>query len=293
MAETIRFVVTSEYDGVKAGRFLRTVCKLSARTLSLLKRTEGSLTVDGKLLRTIDILKEGDVIEFKLPDENNTIEPIKGELDILFEDEYLLIVNKPSGMPVHPVKDHQRDTLANIVAFRYSNFGSEFVFRAVNRLDRDTTGIVIIAKDKHTASVMQNVDVQKSYLAVCEGDVPLNGTIDKPINLSSDSKIVRTVADDGQVAVTHYRKIASVNNASLVELSLETGRTHQIRCHMSYLGFPLFGDDLYGGSLDYINRQALHCSEVSFIHPFTNEKIYVTCDLPSDMKKLINDLSIQ
>ena len=290
MPNVMRFTVTSEYAGVKAGRYLRSVCKLSARTLALLKRTEGSITADGMLLRTIDILKEDSVIEIKLPDESNSIAPIKGELDILYEDAQLLIVNKPSNMPVHPVKTHQEDTLANIIAYRYSLKNSEFIFRAVNRLDRDTSGIVIIAKDRHTASVMQKTNVEKHYLAVCHGVIAESGTVNAPIGLSGNSKIVRTVCKDGQPSITHFVRVAEYKDASLVDLALETGRTHQIRCHLSHIGHPLFGDDLYGGSLSLISRQALHCYSVSFTHPFKKSEVNVTSDLPEDMRVLINQL---
>jgi len=292
MFELMRFTITSEYEGTKAGRYLRTVCNLSARTLALLKRTQGALTVNGQLLRTIDILREGDVIEIKLPSESNLIVPTEGEVNILFEDEYLLIADKPAAMPVHPVKVHQNDTLANHIAYLYKGSEREFVFRAVNRLDRDTTGLVIIAKDRHTASLMHNTDVTKHYTAVCQGIVAECGTINEPIKLSDNSKIVRNVAMDGQEAVTHYTRLSVLNNASLVDLVLDTGRTHQIRCHMSHIGFPLCGDDLYGGSLGFINRQALHCSSVSFIHPYTSKKICVQSELPQDMKELINKLSL-
>lgn len=292
MAEIMRFVVTSEYDGVKAGRYLRTFCKLSARTLSLLKRQEGAITADGKLLRTVDFLKEGSIVEIKLPEENNSIVPIEGELDILFEDSHLLIVNKSADMPVHPVKTHQTDTLANIIAYISSQRESEFVFRAVNRLDRDTTGIVIIAKDRHTASVMQNLKVKKLYYAVCHGTTDARGTINEPIALAEKSKIVRTVREDGQESITHYSKVEDLKDSSLVELLLETGRTHQIRCHMAHLSHPLYGDDLYGGSLEHIKRQALHCHRIEFVHPFTNEAIKIECPMPNDMLELIKILKI-
>jgi len=295
MAKTLRFVVTAEYDGTKAGKYLRTVCGLSARTLAILKRSEGALLADGKLLRTIDLLKEGSVIEISLPSESNSesIEAIEGDLDILFEDQYLLILNKPSNMPVHPVKLHQRDTLANRIAYRYKGTSSDFVFRAVNRLDRDTTGIVIIAKDRHTASLMQKADVKKYYIAVCHGVTDEFGTVDEPIGLAQESKILRTVTPLGQNAVTHYKRISCNNIASLVELNLETGRTHQIRCHMSYIGHPLFGDDLYGGKLDFIGRQALHCLSVEFVHPFTNEVLNIKANLPDDIKNLITRLELK
>ncbi len=291
MAQTVKFKVTKEYDGVKAGRYLRTYCKLSARTLSLLKRTEGGVTANGKLLRSIDLVKAGDLIEIKLPQEESNITPVQGELDVLFEDDYLLIVNKPSSMPVHPVKTHQTDTLSNIIAYRSKETQSDFVFRAVNRLDRDTSGIVIIAKDRHTASLMQKAEIIKHYQAVCHGITEDSGTVDAPIALSDNSKIVRCVSPNGQSAITHYKKIKVFSDlATLVDVVLETGRTHQIRCHMSHIGHPLLGDDLYGGSLDFISRQALHCHSVSFRHPFTDDVIAVDAQLPQDMQILIKRL---
>lgn len=292
MPELIRFIVDKKYDGTNAGRYLRTVCKFSARTLALLKRTEGSVLADGKLLRSVDTVYEGNVIEIRLPSEECNIIPVPGELDVIYEDEYIVVLNKPAGMPVHPVKIHQEDTLANIVSYRYQSTGSEFVFRAVNRLDRDTTGAVIVAKDRHTASLLQNTEIDKHYTAVCHGIVGDDGTINAPIALRSDSKIVREVNETGQNAVTHYRKIADFTNASLVDLWLETGRTHQIRCHLSHLGHPLFGDDLYGGNVDLISRQALHCKSVSFVHPYSEERLDLVTELPADMCELINILSV-
>ncbi len=291
MADTVKFIVTKEYDGTKAGRYLRSYCKLSARTLSLLKRTEGGITANGNLLRTIDLVREGDLIEVCLPDEQSSITPVKGELDVLFEDDYLLIVNKPASMPVHPVKIHQTDTLSNIIAYWCKENRSDFVFRAVNRLDKDTSGIVIVAKDRHTASLMQNTEIEKHYYALCHGVTQASGTINAPIALSQNSKIVRCISPCGQNAVTHYERIKAYSHlASLVDLVLETGRTHQIRCHMAYLGHPLLGDDLYGGRLDLIPRQALHCYSSSFIHPFSNEMITVNAQLPADMEILIKRL---
>ncbi len=291
MAEILRFTVEEKYDGTNAGRYLRTVCKLSARTLALLKRTQGSLLCDGKLLRSIDKIYAGSVIEIHLPAEEINIVPIEGELDILYEDSFILIVNKPANMPVHPVKDHQEDTLANIIAYKYNSSESGFVFRAVNRLDRDTSGVVIIAKDRHTSSLLQKTNIEKHYIAVCHGVTEESGTVDAPIKLRNDSKIVRCVAHDGQSAVTHYKKIRSFSDASVLDLWLETGRTHQIRCHMSYLGFPLFGDDLYGGSKELVLRQALHCHSISFLHPITGELLRISADIPFDICNLIEILS--
>lgn len=291
MAEKLTFHVSSAHDGMKAGRYLRTVCRLSARTLALLKRTEGGLTVNGKLLRSIDTVYAGDLIEMNLPEENSgSVLPVEGVLDILYEDDYLLIVNKPPYMPVHPAKTHQTDTLANIVAHRYMNINSDFMFRAVNRIDSNTSGIVIIARDRHTSSLMQGTDITKHYIAVCHGNIHEKGTIDAPIALRADSKIVRCVCDSGQKAITHYDIKDNLTEATVLDVVIETGRTHQIRCHMSYKGHPLFGDDLYGGSKDLIPRQALHCYSVDFTHPFTNEKISITAPLPDDIYSLIQNL---
>ncbi len=291
MKNVVRYVVSEEHNGMNAGRYLRGICNLSARTLAVLKRTPGGITANGYLLRSVDFVKTGDVVEISLPREENTTVPVKGELDILFEDAYLLIVNKPHSMPVHPVKTHQTDTLSNIIAYRAKESGSDFVFRAVNRLDRDTSGIVMIAKDRHTASMMQNTSVEKHYYAVCYGITDEQNTINAPIALSENSKIVRCVSESGQSAVTHYKRVCEYGTiASLVDLVLETGRTHQIRCHMSYIGHPLFGDDLYGGKIDLIPRQALHCYSVSFSHPHTAEEIFVTAPMPEDILSLINKL---
>lgn len=291
MVEIIKFTVSKEHDGTKAGRYLRTVCSLSARTLAQLKRTENGLTINGQLLRSIDNVYAGDVIEMRLQSEVNSITPVEGELDILFEDGYILIVNKPAGMPVHPVKKHQLDTLANIVSYRYMNSGSDFLFRAVNRLDSDTSGAVIIARDRHTASLLQGADIEKHYIAVCHGKIAEKGTVDSPIALKPDSKIVRHISENGKPAVTHYEPIVSLNDATVIDLHLETGRTHQIRCHMSSIGHPLLGDDLYGGSIELIPRQALHCHKISFIHPILNTKIDIKADVPKDIAELIDILS--
>lgn len=291
MAEKLKFTVSQEHSGMNAGRYLRIVCKLSARTLAVLKRTQGGLLRNGELLRSIDTVYAGDCIVMSLPAEENTVEPVKGKLNILYEDDYVLIVNKPASMPVHPVKTHQHDTLANIVSYRYSGSDSDFVFRAVNRLDANTSGAVIIARDRHTASLLQSSDITKHYLAVCHGETPDFGTIDEPIALKNDSKIVREVSAKGQSAVTHYRKIQSIENGSLLDVTIETGRTHQIRCHMSHIGFPLFGDDLYGGSKECISRQALHCHTVSFKHPFTAEDISIIAPIPEDILLLISEQS--
>lgn len=286
MEKSLCFTVTSEYNNSLCKVFLKNHCGVSTRMITRLVRTEMGITRNGELLRTIDTVHTGDNIVVKIPDDNNEIIPVKGNLKILFEDEYILVVDKPANMPVHPTKNHQQDTLANIVRWYSLDKGEDFTFRAINRIDRDTSGIVVIAKDRYTASKLKNM--YKEYTAVCQGTIDCNGTVDEKIALKPDSKMVRQVDTNGQRAVTHYFILKKGKKYTLILCKLETGRTHQIRCHMNYLGFPLAGDDLYGGSREDIKRQALHCSKVSFIHPITNKPIDIECSLPNDMKNIID-----
>lgn len=286
MENTLFFDVPKEYDGAICKYFLKKHCKISARLITKLVRIENGITRDGKLIRTIDSVHFGDRIRIKLPNDNNEIEPVMGELDIKFEDNHILVVNKPPNMPVHPTKNHQRDTLANIVRHYALSKGEDYTFRAINRIDRDTSGLVIIAKDRFTANGLKGI--YKEYTAVCQGNIVEDGTVDKNIRLKPDSKMVREVNENGARAVTHYFVLSKNIDYSLVRCVLETGRTHQIRCHMSYLGYPLAGDDLYGGKTDKIHRQALHCSYLRFIHPVTKKKIEIMSELPEDMNSLLN-----
>lgn len=269
--------------------FLRRECGLTARSMTLLKQNENGLTRGGVLLRSNEIIRAGDVLTLRLPDDVNEISPVKGELDILYEDDYLLIVNKPPYMPVHPTKVHQLDTLANIVSDYMIGKGERYAFRALNRLDKDTSGVVMIAKDRLTYAIVLPT-IRKTYIAVCEGLLDDEGTIDAPIALADDSRIRRCVRADGQRAVTHYTPIDRGAGHTLLQLSLETGRTHQIRCHLSSIGHPLAGDDLYGGSRAFINRQALHCQSVCLTHPFTKEEMFIDTPVPPEFLTLLRPL---
>lgn len=285
MYNILIFTVPKEYDGAICKEFLKKYCKISSRLITKLVRTEMGITREDSLIRTIDKVSFGDKIKINLPKDYNEIEPIIGELDIKFEDKHILIVNKPPNMPVHPTKNHQRDTLANIVRYYALSKGEDYTFRAINRIDRDTSGLVLIAKDRFTASGLKGV--YKEYTAVCQGNIVEDGTVDKNIRLRPDSKMVREVNSEGARAVTHYFVLSRNKEYSLVRCILETGRTHQIRCHMNYLGHPLAGDDLYGGNRDKISRQALHCSYLRFIHPVTKQTIEIKSQMPDDMKSLI------
>ena len=292
MPEQLKFTVEAEHDNMQAKRYLKQVHGLSTRLITRLKNTPDGILMDGKLLRAVDFVRAGAVITVNLPDEQSEyIESVEGKLDILYEDSFILAVNKPPFMPVHPVKQHQTDTLANIVVYYAQKRGESYVFRAHNRLDRDTSGIVLIAKDKFTINKLKN-NVKKTYTALVHGKIEHGGTIAKPIGLLDDSKMVRHVLSEGTPAITHYAPIAFNEQATLLNLQLETGKTHQIRCHMSSMGHPLVGDDLYGGKRDFINRQALHCGTVEFTHPVTSEIITVTAPLPNDIENAVKQYNI-
>lgn len=287
MAEQLMFAVPDECDKMKAQTFLKERCNLSSRMITRLKREKDGILMGGKILRTVDLVEKGKSVIINLPDESSQIVPIKGELDIAYEDEYLLIVNKPPLMPVHPVKQHQTDTLANIVSYYAESKGESYIFRAINRLDRDTSGLVLISKDRYCANKLKK-SVDKIYYALCHGKIELNGTVKAPIGLLEDSKMVRHVLSEGTPAITHYEVLYYCEEFSFLKLILETGKTHQIRCHMASLGHPLVGDDLYGGTREKINRQSLHCGSMTFNHPVTGEKIAVTSDIPEDMLNILN-----
>lgn len=283
-----KFTVPEPNNGQTVKTFLRRACGITARSMTLLKYAGMGITRKGVELRAHDKVAAGDVLELTLPPDKNEVLPIKGALDILYEDDYLLLVDKPPFMPVHPTKVHQTDTLANLVSCYQQERGESYTFRALNRLDKDTSGCVLIAKDRIAYSLTLP-SVEKSYVAVCEGIITEAGTVDAPIALAEDSKIRRCVRGDGAHAVTHYRPLACGNDHTLLEMKLETGRTHQIRCHMSYIGHPLAGDDMYGGSLRYIDRQALHCRKMQFIHPVIVEEMTFDTGTPQEFTDIIGE----
>ena len=274
------FKVPPELDGVSVRTFLRRHCGVSSRLLAKLKRVENGMTVNGCLIRSIDALHAGDELVLRFPEDDPEIEPVELPLSIVYEDSAILVLDKPPFMPVHPVRSHQRDTLANGVMFYFQSRGERVTFRPVNRLDRDTSGLVLAAKSSYAHTFLSG-STKKKYTALCEGEITESGTVDAPIMLCQGSIMQRCVGEGGVRAVTHYKPLMTVYGHTLLELELETGRTHQIRTHMSFIGHPLAGDDMYGGSRRIFSRQCLHCSEMELIHPLTHEKMILR-SLPED-----------
>lgn len=242
------------------------------------------MTRRGELIRSIDTVEKGDVIVLTLEDDSLLDPGPQLNVPVAYENDSLVVFDKPSGMPVHPSVRHQGDTLGNYFAYLYPGL----TFRSVNRLDRDTSGLCIVAKDAFSAKLLQG-GCEKVYYAAVHGAIPESGTIDAPIARERESIILRCVREDGQRAVTHYRRLMMNGKYSLAEIHLETGRTHQIRVHFAHIGAPLAGDDLYGGLREDITRQALHCGRLSFREPLTGELITVTSELPGDIQKLFKE----
>lgn len=236
-------------------------------------------------------------ISIDFEEDNSNIVPTKMDLSVLYEDEYLLIIDKPAGISVHPSIIHFEDSLSNGVKYYFDTINLHKKIRPVNRLDRNTSGIVIFAKNEYIHDMlskqMKNKQFKKEYIAICEGVFGRKqDTINAPIARKADSIIERCVSPNGDVAITHYSVLKEFckNNETFSEVlvNLETGRTHQIRVHMAYIGHPIVGDSLYGNESDLITRQALHAYKVEFMHPITNKKMKIQSVIPKDMGILLN-----
>lgn len=284
------FTIPEEYNGKKVLAFLKGEAKASARLITKLKHYDDGILLNGEHIRTVDVLKTGDVLSITVPadrEENiSAVEPLEYDLKVLYEDDDLLIIDKPAGLPLHPSHNHQGDTVANAVAYHLKKQGKSAVFRSIGRLDRGTSGIVVCALNRFTAGVL-NGKIYKEYMAVCEGIYEGEGIIDKPIYRPDPIKTFRTVDERGEPAVTEWKAVSHRNGKTLLRIHLVTGRTHQIRVHFSSLGTPLTGDTMYGEPHKGIARQALHCCYCKFTHPVTNEVIEINSPLPEDIKSLL------
>lgn len=278
----INFEITEKDDKKPIRTFLREF-GVSASLLTKLKHTENGITKNGVFAKTIEELSTGDTLTIKIENSGSIARPMCIDIEIPYEDEDIIVLNKPPLMPVHESRNHIGDTLSNFVAY---HCGEDMAFRAVYRLDRDTSGLVLVAKNELTAAKLAG-KIKKDYYAVVDGTVENDGIVDAPIARCGDSIIKRKVDENGETAITEYFPIKSNGNATLVKFNLKTGRTHQIRVHMEHIGHSLLGDKLYGGDCSMISRQALHCKDICFTHPITEKPMHITCDFPNDMKNLV------
>ena len=285
----LRYLVTdNKYESIN--QLLKTEFKISSRLMSKLINNK-KVFINNIVCDTRIKPKENDQITIKLnmEEDSSNIQSVKMKLNIIYEDEGILVIDKPAGIAIHPSLRHYYDNLSSGVKYYYEQIGLKKKIRPVNRLDIDTSGIVIFAKNEyiqeHLIRQMKDSTFKKEYLCIVSGILEKKEeTIDCPIARKEKSIIERCVRDDGQQAITHYKVINEKDNYSLVKCKIETGRTHQIRVHMAYIGHPILSDSLYGKKSDLINRQALHCYKQSFINPSSNENMMFQSDLPKDMK---------
>ena len=297
MIRKLQYRIEKQHDGKSVGMFLKEK-EYSTGVLIELKKTKTGIRKNGVWACVNEIVKTGDLIEICLLEQTSSqnIVPKACELDILYEDEDILVINKPHDMPIHPSVNNYDNTLANGVSYYYKKQQKPYVFRCINRLDRDTTGVTIIAKNLISGSIlssrMQERHLKRKYIAFVEGITDKEGTIDLPIGRMEDSIIKRKIDQElGQRAVTHFQRLEVLlvegKEVSVVALQLETGRTHQIRVHMASIGHPLLGDFLYNENNRMLTRQALHAAECGFHHPITGEYKKITAPLPQDMAMLM------
>lgn len=296
MNRNIDYIIDENSAGLRVEQFLRRK-RYSGQNLSEIKRMPKSILVNGVHYYMRQELSTGDHLQVRICETQNSekIPPTKLPLDIIYEDEDLLVLNKPAGMPIHPSLNNYTNSIANALAYYFQSQGKPFIFRCCNRLDRDTSGLTIVSKHLVSGSILSDMtkyrEVHREYLAIARGSVtPSEGTIQAPLGRKEGTIIERTIDwEHGEDAVTHYKVVKEANGHSLVSLRLETGRTHQIRIHMKYLGYPLIGDYLYNPDMEYMTRQALHSHHMEFTHPITGAHMSFTAPLPEDMARVMQE----
>ena len=283
----MKYIISTEQEGMTIKVFVG-LNGVSHSLLKKLKKLHDGILVNGVHQNVIYVLKENDILTLNIYDtkeeENQHLEPIDLPIEIIYEDSNITVVNKPYGMPTHESINNRGNSLANALAYRYKD--RPYVFRATNRLDKDTSGVVITANNKMYSAILSDKikigKVKKTYIAVVEGMLTDNGRIEAPIDRFDKSIIKRVVREDGEYALTEYKSLCANEYFSVILVTPKTGRTHQIRVHMAYIGHPLAGDTLYGACSKEIERQALHCLEMNVDNI---GKFYAP--LPNDMKDLI------
>ncbi|MDO5291997.1 MAG: RluA family pseudouridine synthase [bacterium] len=303
MIRRLEYSIKEKDMGKPIGKFLKEK-GYSTTILTSLKKTTYGIQKNQVHAFVNERLAVGDTLTICIEEQVEAEELISlnCELDILYEDEDLLVVNKPYNMPIHPSINNYHNTLANAVSNYYKKKNEAYVFRCINRLDRDTTGATIIAKNVLSASILSDQvkdrKIHRTYLALVEGETKEQGIIDLPIGRKEGSVIERMVdIKNGKRAVTHFHRVKTIKvkdkQVSLAKLKLETGRTHQIRVHMSYVGHPLLGDFLYNEECRLMKRQALHSAELRFIHPISGREIKILAPLPEDMEGVLQEGSVR
>lgn len=297
MNNKLTYVVGENITEVKLRDYLKFTENLSSRFIKS-SGISGKISVNNKVAKLNHRINSNDKIEIDMKkEEHQNIEPEKMDLQVVYEDVDIIVINKRPGMVVHPTRGYPFGTLANGVLYYFKEKGEKCIVRLVSRLDMDTSGLIIIAKNQFShmalARDMQDKDLhaktfEKSYMAIVHGNMKEKlGTINLPIGKPEEESIKREVCENGQRSVTHYEVMESFRNADLVKVTLETGRTHQIRVHLSHIGHPIYGDSLYGTSeSQYIDRQALHAYKLIIPHPRTGEELILMTELPEDMKEL-------
>lgn len=303
MDRTIVYKITEQSEGMTVRQLLKQY-GYSHRILAHLKHTEMGICVEGNTVYMNHPLRKEELLTVHCTEGTSSVHviPVPLPLAIVYEDEDLLVVNKPAGMPVHPSLNNYGNSLANAAAYYFSEQNLPFVFRCINRLDRDTSGLTVLAKNMLSAAILSDMVKRKvmkrEYLAVAEGITEQCGTIAAPLSRKQGSVIERTVDfENGETAITHYERLSAITisdetgsrNYSFLKIILETGRTHQIRVHLRYIGHSLPGDFLYNPEYSIIKRQALHSACLSFSHPITGELLHFEAPLPEDMQKILSN----
>lgn len=299
MERILNYEIPENFIGHKISEFLHNK-GYSKQNLTVLKRMPESILVNGVWVHLNERLKAGDILTVHITETevSQKIPPVELPFPIVYEDEDLVVINKPANMPIHPSMKNYENTLGNAAAYYYEKQGKPFVYRCINRLDKDTTGLTIIAKHLVSCGIlytaMEQREIKREYIAIVEGeDIPESGTVDLPLGRKPDSAIERMVDyEHGDRAVTHYRVLAKGGGLALLSLHLDTGRTHQIRVHMKEIGHPLIGDFLYHPENTQMDRQALHATKLEFTHPITGQELMLTAPLPEDMQKALENAGI-
>lgn len=295
MKRSIEYLITDKDENITVEHYLRSK-DYTSQSITELKKYKDNCVINGEWVHVNRKLIPGDTLIVTIHEDaaSEKILPVNLPFPVIYEDEDIIVVDKPANMPIHPSLNNYDNSLGNAAAYYYQSKGEKLVFRCINRLDRDTTGLTIIAKHYLAAGIlhkhMRSRDIHREYLAIVDGLVAADeGRITAPIGRLDGSSIERCIDyENGETAITNYRVNKRYSDMTLIALQLETGRTHQIRVHMKHIGHPLLGDFLYNPNNKRMNRQALHSHKLEFVHPITQKNLIFTAPLPEDMAAILN-----